>query len=698
MSDKNRTVTHRLSTRLIIAFIAAIMATTFIAGVPAYWLIRTELERQVWERVADGQRATLALLEAEKDRLVNLASHAAQRPTLQSLAGGDDPAALSDYLQTFKNGVDLDILIVRDANGGFVAGDANAFHAVAPPYLQEAAFYTFANPKPELALLATSPIPGDQADKSFVTVGMILDDDFVKRLAMETGFEQSILIGGKRVSSSLAGLPPEITPEAVERVSSSGLAEKIELAIGGTRYYTTLLTLPDAQNNSVALLQVALPVNELVAANRRALLTLIFSTILVAVTGSALAVIYARRLTDPLSQLTQAALNTSRGDFATPIPRFQDPYEIATLSAAFEESRTNIRRYLDSLAQAKAWSDTLIQSVLEGIVTVDAQGMITSFSQGAERLLGWGSDEALNEPVNKIFPMPDGGQFVEHLPQAGGMHPIKVITRNGREITLAVTSARLKPSNGGPSQLALVLRDITEEEAAQRLRSYFLANISHEFRTPLSALNASVELLLEEIEELSLAEIAELLDSVHLSVTSLQTLIDNLLESTSIEAGHFRIHRRPTDLNDVIGEAVRLMKPLLDRRQQSLALYEPAELPLANIDPTRLTQVLVNLLSNASKYSPMEDTIELTVEDVGSDTLRLSVADGGPGISPHDRANLFRRFVRLGDRDETQYGVGLGLWLVKTIVEEHGGEVGVDNRPAGGAVFWFTMPLNGGEA
>jgi PAS domain S-box-containing protein len=698
MPDKNRSSTHRLSTRLIVAFIAAIVVTTFVAGVPAYWFIRTELERQVWERVADGQRATLALLEAQKDRLVNLASHAAQRPTLQRLAGEDDPAALSDYLQTFKAGVGLDILIVRDSKGGFVAGDVNAFYPTAPPYPQEAVFYTFSNPEPELALLATSPIPGGQPDMSFVTVGMILDNEFVKQLATETGFEQSILIGGKRVSSSLTGFLPEAASASVQRVTSSGLAENIELPVGRTRYYTTLFPLLDDHNKSIALIEVALPVNELVAANRRALLTLIFSTILVALTGSALAVIYARRLTDPLSQLTEAAQNTSLGDFATPIPYFADPYEIATLSAAFEESRANIQRYLDNLAQAKAWSETLIQSIVEGIVTVDAQGAITSFSQGAERLLGWGSDEVLNKPVNQIFLMGDGGQFVDHLPQAGGMHPIKVITRNGREITLAVTSARLKPSNGGPSQLALVLRDITEEEAAQRLGSYFLANISHEFRTPLSALNASVELLLEEIEDLSLAEIAELLNSVHLSVTSLQTLIDNLLESTSIEAGHFRIHRRLTDINDVISEAVRLIKPLLDRRQQSLALYEPPELPLANIDPTRLTQVLVNLLSNASKYSPMEDTIELSVERISHDALRLSVTDGGPGISPHDRANLFRRFVRLGDRDETQYGVGLGLWVVKTIVEEHGGEVGVDNRPSGGAVFWFTLPLDGGEA
>jgi K+-sensing histidine kinase KdpD len=239
----------------------------------------------------------------------------------------------------------------------------------------------------------------------------------------------------------------------------------------------------------------------------------------------------------------------------------------------------------------------------------------------------------------------------------------------------------------------LVIRDISEEAAARRLRSYFLANISHEFRTPLTALNASVELLLEDIEELSLAEIAELLNSIHLSVTGLQTLIDNLLESTSIEAGHFHIRCRPTDLGDVLTNALQVMRPLLERRRQHLSLAIFPQIPLVNADPTRLTQVLVNLLANASKYSPMETTIDLSLQNINREKLRVSVSDQGPGIPLSERSKLYSRFMRLGETEKTQYGIGLGLSVVKTIIEAHQGEVGMEERPGGGSIFWFTIPV-----
>ena len=111
----------------------------------------------------------------------------------------------------------------------------------------------------------------------------------------------------------------------------------------------------------------------------------------------------------------------------------------------------------------------------------------------------------------------------------------------------------------------MVANRVGENKALEQLRSYFLASITHEFRTPLSALNASVEFLLDEIEHLSKEETKDLLGSIHLSVTGLQTLIDNLLESISIEAGSFVVRSRPIELDDVVEEAVRVVKPLLDR-------------------------------------------------------------------------------------------------------------------------------------
>ena len=130
----------------------------------------------------------------------------------------------------------------------------------------------------------------------------------------------------------------------------------------------------------------------------------------------------------------------------------------------------------------------------------------------------------------------------------------------------------------------------------------------------------------------------------------------------------------------------------LDRRQQQLVLHEPAESTSLWADPPRLLQVLVNLLSNASKYSPQNSEIEVQIGQHDT-TLRLAVADRGAGIPSTERINLFRRFVRLDGPEGEQYGVGLGLYVVKHTVEAHRGRVGVEDRPGGGSVFWVELPL-----
>jgi signal transduction histidine kinase len=128
-----------------------------------------------------------------------------------------------------------------------------------------------------------------------------------------------------------------------------------------------------------------------------------------------------------------------------------------------------------------------------------------------------------------------------------------------------------------------------------------------------------------------------------------------------------------------------------------LTVELPAAIPVVRTDPRRTVQVLVNLLSNASKYGPddAEITIGATVDD---GWVRVRVADKGPGILPKQRGSLFRQFSRPGvENDRAQVGAGLGLWVVKTVVEAHGGQVGVDDRPGGGAVFWFTLPVEDGR-
>ncbi len=358
---------------------------------------------------------------------------------------------------------------------------------------------------------------------------------------------------------------------------------------------------------------------------------------------------------------------------------------------ALEDARADLERTLAELRQEKTWAAHLLESIVEGIVTLDRYGRITFFSRGAERITGWRRHEVIGRTCDQVFrPAESPKPFSELIPPPGQRQRIPVKLRYGRQAMLAVTGARLCPPESGEARVALVFRDISE---VHRLLGHFMANMAHEFRTPLSALAASIELLLEQAPDLSAAELQMLLQSLHLGILSLQTLVDNLLEGASIEAGHFRVSPHPSALNGILAEAIRLIKPLLDKHGQRLVVQWPADLPPVQADPRRTVQVLVNLLSNASKYGP--DNADITVSAMADKgQVRVLVADRGPGIPPAHRDTLFQRFVYLGpDDDQGPLRTGLGLSVVKAIIEAQGGQVGVEDRPGGGATFWFTIPV-----
>ncbi|MEZ4725599.1 MAG: ATP-binding protein [Caldilineaceae bacterium] len=690
---------QRFSTYLITGCVILIFASTLSAGVPAYWITRNQLERQAWSHVENAQQATHSLLVAEQNRLSDLASLFAERPTLRRLAQAGAVDELELFMAAFQARSKMDLLLFCDATGVRVVGTPllDRCPAVLPPQ------YMLIADQP--AIVVSQPVANESGRiLGIATAGIWLDQAFLDYLAASTGAEQSILTTtGQRIASSMkAPIGTAAFPVSLDggQDTSNNPVVTAQLHYADQHHYAAYSTLAPSPTLPQFHLEVALPVAELIATENRAFAILVTSTGLVALLGVVLATWYVRRLTRPLAELTQVAERISRGDFVAPIPAVATPSEVATLSTALIRSQASMLRALDERAQAHDWLNNLIQSIVEGVVTFDAKGYVTFLSHGAEALLGWRSDEALGQSVEKLFPITGAEEksFLSQIPQPGDKRLIDVYTRSGKAISLAVTGARLAPPNAKTAQVALVLRDVTHEEALRNLRSYFLANISHEFKTPLSTLNASLELLLDPKEEYSVEEVREVLQPAHLSLLSLQNLIDNLLQSSSIEAGHFVIRKQPIALRHVIEDALRLVQPLFDRRRQTFTLnaedhwLDSAAPTHIEADKGRLTQVLVNLLVNASKYSPLGGPIELSISAEDS-WLRVAVADRGPGIPPHDRLNLFRRYVRLDIQDNEEYGIGLGLYVVKTTIEAHGGAVGIEDRPDGGSVFWFTLPL-----
>jgi signal transduction histidine kinase len=202
-----------------------------------------------------------------------------------------------------------------------------------------------------------------------------------------------------------------------------------------------------------------------------------------------------------------------------------------------------------------------------------------------------------------------------------------------------------------------------------------LATISHEFRTPLAAQLASIELLRDGIGEMSPAAQHELVSSLERSVQRLSWLIDNLLESVRIESGQLDIRRHPVMLDEVAAAAREVMEPLIIQRGQRLDVLMPDGLPVIAGDRQRLVQVLVNLLANASRFAPGGSTIRIGSAAQGEDGIAIWVDDEGPGPADPGDARLFEPFHRAGGEDTAESGLGLGLFIVNSIVERHGGRV-----------------------
>jgi len=218
-----------------------------------------------------------------------------------------------------------------------------------------------------------------------------------------------------------------------------------------------------------------------------------------------------------------------------------------------------------------------------------------------------------------------------------------------------------------------------------------LSTVAHELRGPLTALVTSAELLVEDFDTLPANQMRDMVTTMHRGALWLHGLVENLLCAATIRDGHFQIHRQAVTLEDVIAEVEPVVAPLLKQKGQRLEISMQGFVPELAADPRRIGQVLVNLIGNASKYTDNWSTVELIVEP-GAKAVRVTVADRGPGIPSGDESLLFEPFHRAAGHSAKE-GVGLGLSIVRSIIEAHEGRVGAANRRGGGALFWFELPL-----
>jgi len=223
---------------------------------------------------------------------------------------------------------------------------------------------------------------------------------------------------------------------------------------------------------------------------------------------------------------------------------------------------------------------------------------------------------------------------------------------------------------------------------AVQARPTILATVAHELRGPLSAMAIASELLERDFDLLDRRQAMVMVSSINRRALWLRGLVENLLCAAAVDDVQLRIHRRPLDLRAIVDEVGLVLDPLLKRKSQRLRVCARPMPPLVNGDEHRLSQVLVNLLSNASKYSDVGTAIQVAITSRAG-LVRVTVADRGPGVDPGHARQLFRAYNRAGRMDGD--GLGIGLSVVRSIIDAHEGRVGYKSRSGGGAMFWFEL-------
>ena len=686
---------RRLRSQLILTLLAGFLGIGLAIGLPVVLLINRQASSQAQLLLEQSVIASRAYIESEEADLQSLALLISQRPTLMGLLESQDFSSLGAYLNTLREGGNLDLVLVC-SNGEDVTGSGQADSAESLCRQEPSSGYTILPSGGDFYMYASATLELSECTPYRIIAGKetssILTD-----LQEETGLRYFLVRQNQPVLSSdptveiSQTLTNEMLNKASQNTGPSLTRDSLELE--GNRYLPAILELDPSLNLDLI---NALNVDNQIAIQRNLSDTLIGGLFFIVLLVSALGIWQSERISRPIVSLADSAARFRQGDLNAPLSVQSSISEINQLTNTLEDARVALDHSMKQLQAEKAWIEHLLNSIVEGMITLDNQNRITFASAAMSRIIGLEKDEYLGQRADNIFLPTDGEvSFSAQLPDAGQQRRVSVRLKNGQEVLLSISKANLVPPEAGSANRALVIRDVTNEEYIHRLLGDFMANVTHEFRTPLAALEASTELLLDNLHSLSHAEIEELLVSLNLGIINLQTLIDNLIEAASIEAGRFKVQLQDVPFEAILNEAQEVIQPLAQKYGLQL-VSEPVTEPVHVLaDHRRTVQVLVNLLSNAIKHSPEHGVIQIN-HSIDNGTLRVEVSDEGGGVPLDMRKDLFRRFAHLETTNErARQGAGLGLSVVKAIVEAQHGEVGITDFSDGGNSFWFTLPIAG---
>lgn len=342
---------------------------------------------------------------------------------------------------------------------------------------------------------------------------------------------------------------------------------------------------------------------------------------------------------------------------------------------------------------------SILDAVVDAIITINESGSIESWSKGAERLFGYRAEQVIRRNVNILMPDPHASAHDTYLSRYVTTG-VKRIIGVRREMEGRHQDGHVIPIDLGVSEMVIggrrlfigVVRDITERRAVERLKNEFVSTVSHELRTPLTSISGALGLLAGNVAGTMTPKAKRLVDIAQQNSERLIRLINDILDLEKAEAGRLDLVLGKQRLLPVVSAAVDASRGFADSRGVALEIDPESADGLVQIDRDRLLQVLSNLLSNAIKFSPDKGVVRVRVER-DARMLRIRVIDQGPGIPDSFRSRIFQKFAQADSSDSrARGGTGLGLSIAQTLTEKLGGTIGFTSKEGAGATFHVALP------
>lgn len=419
------------------------------------------------------------------------------------------------------------------------------------------------------------------------------------------------------------------------------------------------------------------------------LMTMILASVAVGIVALLMNVWIAAQISRPLDIITAGVDNMAQGNLQHRIHLLPSD-ELYHLGQTINEMAEKLENNLIEISSVRNRLALVLDTTVNGIFTVSQYGRITYMNRRASKILGIGPEQ-LGQKHAEVL---QNYTLVEMIDKVRvNYQPIR------SEIKFHGMSDRLLEVNVVPLRAGLngreegtlaIFNDITELKRLERVRKDFVGNISHELLTPVTTITGYAENLMQS-QDMAPDVIRQNSAVIYDEAIRLQRLISRLMELSRIESGRLQLHKQNLDLSAVIEKSINMSRR--DHEGEIFVEYQPPAHPLmVDLDEELIVQVMLNLLDNAIKFSPPGSPVVIAVEDHPQE-VKIMVTNQGEGIPPHEKDRIFERFYRVDkERSRDTGGFGLGLSIVKHLVEHHNGRLGVESELGCGATFFFTLP------